>query len=91
MSGEMQSDETVQTLPDDSDGTVDAQVETEDQSVEQAEEQTEEQNDENPDDSETNVANNSKPILYNLNISPVVRCVKIVARLINLELELRYD
>lgn len=32
-----------------------------------------------------------KPILYNLNISPAVRCVKIVARLINLELELRYE
>lgn len=37
---------------------------------------------------ETNVV---KPILYNLNISPAVRCVKIVARLINLELELRYE
>lgn len=38
-------------------------------------------------------ANNQhpKPILYNLNISPVVRCVKIVARLIDLELELRYE
>lgn len=30
-----------------------------------------------------------KPILYNLNISPPVRSVKIVAQLIGLELELR--
>lgn len=34
---------------------------------------------------------NAVPILYNLNISPAVRCVKIVARLIDLKLELRYE
>lgn len=44
-------------------------------------------------DEDATEANNQhpKPILYNLNISPVVRCVKIVARLIDLELELRYE
>lgn len=57
------------------------------ETVEQSEEQTAEQ----ADNGETAASNqNSTPILYNLNISPVVRCVKIVARLINLELELRY-
>lgn len=60
----------------------------------QADDQTVDQNEANRDDSEmvanSNI-NNPKPILYNLNISPVVRCVKIVARLINLELEIRYE
>lgn len=84
---------------------VETQVDAEDQADEQTDEQTEEQSAEQtaeqaepePDDSETAATaaatnnNNPKPILYNLNISPAVRCVKIVARLINLELELWYE
>lgn len=45
-------------------------------------------NEPNTSDTSANI-NDSTPILYNLNISPVARCVRIVCRLINLELELR--
>lgn len=44
---------------------------------------------EQPDPDDGEMPANPIPTLYNLNISPAVRCVKIVARLINLELELR--
>lgn len=78
--------DTEQMLPE--------ETEIVEQADEQAEDEMEGKDERNQDDNETagnNNNNNPKPILYNLNISPVVRCVKIVARLINLELELRYE
>lgn len=95
MSDEMDSNEieTEQFLPDDDEANqnvAENQIEADEQAEVASAEQAEPELD--ADDGETVAATNSnpKPILYNLNISPAVRCVKIVARLINLELELRY-
>lgn len=66
-------------------------VETEDErTTEQAEAKAEPELNESETATAAATNDNPKLILYNLNISPAVRCVKIVARLINLELEFRY-
>lgn len=87
MSDEIQSDETsnVQISSEEVDEQAAEQAETEDAT------ENEPKDDDDDDDEAAANNQNPKPILYNLNISPVVRCVKIVARLINLELELRYE
>lgn len=68
-------------------------VETDENQVDESQTEEKAEPDAEADPGDAELAANQRssiPILYNLNISPAVRCVKIVARLIGLELELRY-
>lgn len=86
MSSDIAPDEGIESLAEASE----AVERTDAENAADSEDQPDEQNEMEPDDSEATAATNQpKPIVYNLNISPVVRCVKIVCRIINLDIELR--